>query len=624
MDMDERGRSYEKRDMIADDIQYNVVKQYAVIQSLFLSRIMGENKGVENMLKADIVIIGSEGAGARAAVEVARHGMKPLLLTKGKIGRSGATVTAMADFEVDSKSAVEVLGLKGDIRDSKEKFFEDTLISGGYLSNQKMLERHVNDIPEIAKEMMDKGMKVAQELDHAAGQTYPRSVMTTGPEFMRILIKMCKEENVAVYEHFMATDLVKKDGRVIGVVGLDLSTGEFVEIGAKAIIMATGGGMQMYPYSTAPDELTGDGHAMAFRAGVSFIDLEMIQFMGCTMMTPPAVEGQGFGYGLCADINPLDCWLLNKFGTRFMADKDPIHKEHVTRDKLAVGMMTEVFEGRGSEHGGIYVSVSHLPKQIVDNYPQSKNVPYLSKDWEMFGFSYKQIMEEAKAGKALEMGVASHFFCGGIKVDENGYSGIPGFYAAGEVTGGTEGGNRISGNALTQILVQGKAAGAAAADFAKTAGFEEFPKDMAEYTERVNGPLSREGLSSFEIRKALQKVCWEKLCVVRTEESLKYVLEQVAEFKKQLPLVGCKAKNKIYNREWVDALQLESLITLTELVATSALQRKESRCVHYRHDFPDTNYKEFTMNNILENKSGRIATHFEPVVVTSIVPPKEA
>jgi succinate dehydrogenase/fumarate reductase flavoprotein subunit len=101
-------------------------------------------------------------------------------------------------------------------------------------------------------------------------------------------------------------------------------------------------------------------------------------------------------------------------------------------------------------------------------------------------------------------------------------------------------------------------------------------------------------------------------------------LEQVAEFKKQLPLVGCKAKNKIYNREWVDALQLESLITLTELVATSALQRKESRCVHYRHDFPDTNYKEFTMNNILENKSGRIATHFEPVVVTSIVPPKEA
>ena len=576
------------------------------------------------MLKADVVIIGSEGAGARAAVEIARRGMKPLLLTKGKIGKSGATVTAMADFEVDSRSAKEVLGLNGDMRDSKEKFFEDTLVSGGYLNNQKMLERHVNEIPEIAKEMIDKGMKVEKNLDQAAGQSYPRSVMTTGPEFCRILIKMCREEKVAVYEYFMATDLVKKDGRVIGVVGLDMSTGEFVEIGAKAVILATGGGMQMYPYSTAPDELTGDGHAMAFRAGASFTDLEMIQFMGGTMMTPPAVEGQGFGYALCADLNSMDCWMLNKFGARFMADKDPVHKEHVTRDKLAVGMMTEVFEGRGSPHGGVYASVAHLPNQIIDNYPAAKNVPYLSKDWDFMGFNYKQIMEEAKAGKALEMGVASHFFCGGIRVDENGYTGIPGFYAAGEVTGGTEGGNRISGNALTQILVQGRAAGEASAEYAKTIAFEDFPKDMSEYKDRVFAPLNREGESPFMLRKELQQMCWGNLCVVRTEESLKYAIAQIQEFKKRLALVGCRAKNRVYNREWVDALQLESLITLTELVAVSALQRKESRCVHYRQDFPAANYQEYTMNNILESRDGQIVTHFEPVVVTTTTPPKEA
>jgi succinate dehydrogenase/fumarate reductase flavoprotein subunit len=576
------------------------------------------------MLKADVVIIGSEGAGARAAVEVARHGMKPLLLTKGKIGKSGATVTAMADFEVDSKSIKEVLGLEGDVRDSKEKFFEDTLISGGYLNNQKMLQHHVEEIPGIAKEMIDKGMKVSKTPDKAAGQSYPRSVLTTGNEFCRVLIKMCREEKVAVYEYFMATDIVKKDGRAVGVVGLDMSTGEFVEIGAKAVILATGGGMQMYPYSTAPDELTGDGHAMAFRAGASFIDLEMIQFMGGTMMTPPAVEGQGLGYALCADLNSMNCWMLNKFGYRFMEDRDPVHKEHVTRDKLAIGMMTEVFEGRGSDHGGIYVSVSHLPNQIIDNYPAAKNVPYLSRDWDFMGFNYKQIMQEAKAGKALEMGVASHFFCGGIRVDENGSTGIPGFYAAGEVCGGTEGGNRISGNALTQILVQGKDAGTSAAEYAKTVEFDDFPKDMSVYTERVFGPLNREGLSPFAMRKELQKVCWDNICVVRTEESINRVLDKAAEFKKQLPSVGCKAKNRVYNREWIDALQLESLVTLTELVASSALARRESRCVHYRQDFPDANYKDYTKNNILESKNGKIVTHFEPVVVTSTTPPKEA
>ncbi|HPU01278.1 MAG: FAD-dependent oxidoreductase [Firmicutes bacterium] len=575
------------------------------------------------MLKADVVIIGSGGAGARAAVEVARRGLKPLILTKGKMGRSGATVAAIADFEVDSRSATEILGLRGDPRDSKEKFFEDTLAAGGYLNNQKILERHVNEIPEIARELLEQGLKVAPELSQAPGQSYPRSVITTGARLVRVLHKMCREAKVAVYEHFMATDLVKKDDRVVGVVGLDLSTGQFVEIAARAVILATGGGMQMYRYTTAPDELTGDGHAMAFRAGATFVDLEMIQFMGGVMLAPPAVEGICFGFTLCADVNPLGCWLLNKFGVRFMEAVDPLHKEFVTRDKLALAIATEVFEGRGTERGGVYLSVSHLPRQVVDNYPQHKNVPWLSPDWEMYGFSFKQIMEEAKAGQALEIGVASHFFCGGVRVDENGFTGIPGLYAAGEVTGGTQGGNRLSGNALTQVLVQGRAAGTAAAAFARTVGFGDFPRGLSGFAGRVYAPLERRGISPFEMRKALQKLCWEKLGVVRTEQSLQCLLEQLAAYKKELPHVGCRAKNRVYNREWMEALQLENLITLAELVAMSALQRRESRGVHYRRDFPAANYGAFTMNNILENKEGRVAARFEPVVATRVAPPGE-
>ena len=151
------------------------------------------------MLKADVVIIGSEGAGARAAIEVARHGVKPLVLTKGPIGKSGATITAMADFEVDSPQCKRSVGTEWRYKRQSREIFEDTLISGGYLNNQKMLERHVTEIPAIAKEMIDKGMKVEKDLDKAAGQSYPRSVITTGHEFMKPLIKMCKKKRMWRY-----------------------------------------------------------------------------------------------------------------------------------------------------------------------------------------------------------------------------------------------------------------------------------------------------------------------------------------------------------------------------------------------------------------------------------------
>lgn len=578
------------------------------------------------MLTADVLIIGSEGAGALAAIELRRQGLNPMILTKGRIGKCGATVTAGADINVDSRTCKEFLGLNGDIRDSKEKFFEDTVIEGRYLPNQKIVEHHVEEIPAIVKDFMDWGMKIEKDLGQPAGHSYPRSVTTKGDEIMRVLSQKVKELKVPIYEQFMATDVLKKDGRVVGVAGLDLCSGEFVEVYGKAVIIATGGGMQLYPYSTAPDELTGDGHAMAMRAGVEFIDMEMVQFMGCTFMNPPAWAGISFPYCLGPDFGGLDIRMYNKFGHRFFEEKiDPVNKEHVTRDLLARGIMNEVFEGMGTPNGGVYYSLHHLPEELVDNFPIARNQPILSKDWVFMGFSFKELIERMKQGHAIEVAVASHFFCGGIRTDDICATRIPGLYAAGEVAGGTEGANRLSGNALTQVFVQGVLSGRNAAEYVKGIPTVE-AADVAEIKkarDRVMAPFGRAGINVIEFKKEIQKNAWDNMCVVRTEDSLTKALAKIQEFKKLLPEVGCSCTAKSANREWVDVLQVESLISLAELIATSALARKETRGAHFRKDFPESDSKNYMKNIIVANENGEIKVSAAPIVVTSITPPEE-
>jgi len=575
------------------------------------------------LIKTDVVIIGSEGAGARAALEVKKLNLEPLIVTKGMIGRCGSTVTAGADIDVDSKSIKELLGLEGDSRDSKEAFFEDIIVEGRYINNQKLVEAHVDEAPDRIKEMMDWGMKVTNVL-HGPGHRYPRGVYTTGQEIMRVLASEVRKAGIRVYEHFMVTDLVKKDGRVAGIVGLDLSTGKFVPISAKAVIIATGGGMMMYPVQTAPEDITGDGHAMAWRAGAELVDMEMVQFLACTFINPPAWRGLTFPFTIGPGVGGMEIWLMNKFGARFMKKWDPERMEHSTRDKLAIGIMNEVVDGLGSPAGGVYYSLKHLPDEIVDRYPLERKDPYLKEDWSFKGFQFKELIESMKKGKSIEVGPASHFFMGGIRINERCETSIPGLFGAGEVCGGTHGGNRLSGNACTQILVQGARAGIFASEYAKGNANGELPKEeLKRLEDRVMAPVERDGTSPFELKRALQKIAWEKVGVVRTAESLTKALGEIEAIKKELPQIGCSAKNRVYNREWLEALQVESLITLLEMTAKSAALREESRGAHYRRDFTSMDNENWLRNIITENKGGQMTNSFAPVVITSLIPPKE-
>lgn len=573
------------------------------------------------MKKADVLIVGSEGAGARAAIQAHDRGAKVLIVTKGRMARSGATITAGMDIDMDSRSAKELLGLAGNLEDSPEIFFEDMVVEGKFVNNQKIVEVHVRDAPKRIKEAVDWGMKVVGLL-HGPGHRYPRGVYSSGGELMKALKGQVDARGIEVMEDIMALELLKRDGRVNGVLCLDLRKGEFFTLGAKTVILATGGGMRVFPVTTAPEELTGDGQAMAWRAGADLVDMEMVQFLPCCFITPPAWSGITFPFFMGPGVGGVDAWLLNKFGNRFMKQWDPERMERNTRDILSIAVMNEVMEGRGSPAGGVFYSIKHLPDNLIDYFPIWRNEPYLTPEWEFKGFKLKGLMKEMKRGYASEVGPASHFFMGGIRVNECCQTTVPGLYASGEVAGGTHGGNRLTGNACTQILVQGYWAGEKAAMEAKDIPDPEIDQDQVKIIEQeLLKPLSnREGRSSFSMRKSIQALAWEKVGVLRSGELLNNALRDINAMKEESSQIAIRIKERQYNKEWIESFQVQNLLTLLEAICRSALAREDSRGAHYRKDFPKIDNEKWLRNVIIKNVQGKMKTENVPIVMTSYDP----
>jgi succinate dehydrogenase/fumarate reductase flavoprotein subunit len=571
---------------------------------------MGEE--IRNQL-ADVVIVGSEGAGLRAGIEVARAGLSIAVLTKGQIGRSGATLTAGTDIDVDSRSCCETFGLNGDTRDSKDLFFEDVVIEGRYLNDQEMVEVHVEEAPMVVKECADWGMRI-HGLWRAAGHRYPRGILSYGTEVTKGLrngIKPFMGTHVRVYPDHMALEVLVTEGRVAGVLALDLRTGEVVQFKAKAIILATGGAQRIYPYTSAPEELTGEGQLMGLKAGAKMVDMEFVQFLTCYMHFIP----NSFRSVNTALV--MGAWLLNAKGQRFMQKWDAEHVESTTRDNVAIGIMTEILEGRGWREGqGGYVlcSMAHLPKGLLEYYMKSKVAA--SPVWSQPNF-YERVTTGIKCFPA------SHFFCGGVLVDTEGRSTVPGLFAAGEASGGLNGANRISGNAITQVLVQGRRSGKAAVEYCgSTDRLDAEPEQVSGCLERVFGPLHRtEGESPIAIRKEIQKTAWESAGPVRDAQGLERALERLGDLRHNvIPRLCCKAKTRVLNREWVEALEAESMTLTLETICRSALAREESRGTHYRRDFPHTDNANGLFNSITELSDGAIRLSRRPAILRKVRP----
>lgn len=588
---------------------------------------MGEvEKLCDKVISTDLLIVGSEGAGGHAAIKAHSHGTSVLILTKGKIGQCGASQMAGVDFNVDGKTAKK-LGFIGDDRDSPERFFEDLVREGLYLNNQKMVEKYVEYAPKAMKDLMDWGMRI-YGYDSVHTEEMARGITSAGTYWVAAIRKKVKELKIPMLEDIMLIDLLIREGRIAGAIALNIKSGETILIKCKAIILATGGWHRAYSFNTGSYDLTGDGIGIAYRAGAELISMEMVQFCPITMVWPPKDRGSIALYVLSC-IDPFDKYiqLVNNKGERFMEKYDPINLEKSTKEIVSIASELEVENGRGGLHGGIFFSLKHLRTKFIDAIIRIANnrIKNELKDTRYeFTTLIPELIKKCKT-ENIEVGNGAHYMGGGIKVNENTETTIPGLFAAGECSGGLWGAVRVA-SACTEVGVQGIIAGEVAPKYVKKVEQAEINENQVrEILDRINKPLMRdEGITPNELTKKMHEISGKKVGLIKEGSLLKEATEELEEIinndLKNLCITSTKSKE--LNDEWIKAIELRNLLTCLYLSAKSSLIREESRGEFYRRDYTYTDHDNWLKTIVMKQKNGELDIKFEKPVVTKISLPK--
>ena len=568
----------------------------------------------------DVLVVGSGGAGLRAAIEAARAGCKTVVISKGKVNRSGASLLAganvSADIECDGNSLYKMGFPDAGRDDSKDAWFLEIVDQGMFLNNQKLVESYVDTAPNRVGELIDWGLKVH-------GLESERGISVSSRELLDVLVRKAVELGVGHANDLQAVDLLLKDGRVGGILAVDVLKGEYIVYEAKAVILATGGWHSLYPFTSGSTDLTGDGQAMAFRAGAELINMEMVTFCPNTVVAPRTYRGSIVPYVLGATGYGH---LLNRKGEEFLDryfDAGLLDLAlHTEWNKLLLSFAeAEEIRRDGTRNGGLYFSMKHCPNEVFDDMLDT--IPGLKE-------FYAPLIERLKNGYSIEVAPAPEYFEGGIRINERCETTIPGLYAAGECTGGTFGANRVSA-ATTQMLVQGYVAAKSAVEFVKQAGGVEVDwSQVGTLVHLLDYPLSQghssSGVSPVSLRKEVSTVASRYMSLLRTGEGLACAAEEVRRIRDKLTDgVSLSSDSRLYNLEWLDYLTVRNLVDVLEASVTSALVREESRGVHFREDHPYTDNDDW-LKCIVTAKStkasgGNVAVRFEPVTVTRVKPP---
>jgi len=567
-------------------------------------------------VQTDVLVVGSEGAGARAAIEVEAQGKKAILASKGILGGSG--VTLMAPFSCCAAFGHE------DPRDNPDVHFEDTVMGGKFLNNQELVEVFAKESPKYILDLESYGAKFEKREDNRfvqatmPGHRYARAVyydFSTGLQFRKGLKREVKRREIRVWEDFFVIDVLVSDGRVSGALALDIRTGKFVVVECKAVILATGGNLELYyPHNDGSCDVTGDGSAIALRAGAELVDMEFQQFFPTGLVWPPALVGVIW----IGDLRyRLGGHLYNKWGERFMKRYDPERMELSTRDITARAIVSEILDGRGTPHGGVYLDVSFLGKNIIENY-----VAEVFPNFSFRGYSLLEAGLDIRKD-AMEIAPMAHFTMGGVRINTRCETNIPGLYAAGEVAGGLHGANRCEGNALPETQTFGAIAGREAAGYAETAKVSKPSNDLVK--EAIKTPLAltqkKSGIQHFEIRKKVQEMMWKQVGVVRSTEGLEKAVKEFDRMKQEdVPQLLVKYRGQRYNRELFEALETLNMVEVGEVMARSAALRKESRGAHFLRDLPERDDKNWLVNAVAQQKAGELVIQHDPVVITRLRP----
>ena len=565
----------------------------------------------------DVLVIGAGGAGLRAAIEAAASGVKVGVVCKSLLGKAH---TVMAEGGVAAALA------NVDDRDNWRVHFSDTMRGGQYLNNWRMAELHAKEAPDRVRELEAWGALFDRTKDgkilqrNFGGHRYPRLAHVgdrTGLEMIRTLQDHGIHSGMEVHMECTVLSLLTDGGRIAGAFGYDREKGHFIHWHAKAVVMATGGIGRAFQITSNSWEYTGDGHALAYRAGAELVDMEFVQFHPTGMVWPMSVRGILVTEGVRGEGGVL----RNSEGKRFMFDDIPeLYKaqtadneaegwkytqgdknarrppELLTRDHVARCINREVKAGRGSPHGGVFLDIAWIKEHI------SKSEEHIKRKLPSMYHQFRQLAGIDITKEPMEVGPTTHYMMGGVKVDgDSQMSTVPGLFAAGEAAGGLHGANRLGGNSLSDLIVFGKRAGEYAAKFAKENG--PVMNDHREIESAANQALQpfdrgAEGENPYQIQYKLQESMQALVGIVRTRGEMLEALDVVGGLNERAERAGV-AGHRQYNNGWHTAMDLRNMLLVSEAITRAALLREESRGAQFRDDFPEKDKEWGKYNNVV-------------------------
>ncbi len=551
--------------------------------------------GASVVYKTDVLVIGSGLAGIRAAVAAQKCGADVILVSKG----TGASP--------------DIIGFNAAVadKDTSDIHYEDTINSGMYINNKSLVKRMSKEAVLLVDELEAMGVGFDRSgsdyrLLQPLGSSYPRLVhhrSNTAIQVVKIIKKSRAWQEVKTLNNLMITDLLTDGKRIVGACGIDMNMGGFVGFQAKAIVLAAGGSGGLHHFTTYPSDINGMGYALAFNAGAEMVDMEFIQFEPCGFVAPKSLIGKI----IVTTLLMAGAELLNNTGERFMfrySDRG----EKVQKDVLSRAMYNEISQGRGSVHGGIYIDVTKLPTKLLvedqDRYYQSA----------------------LKAGVDLtksrgEVAPIAHTFLGGVRIDENCASSVEGLYAAGEVSGGLHGANRIGGNAGTEVLVFGPIAGINAANYVNHMNQSSIePAFRQGYSEKrrefeLRKSAKKSSVTPMEVRNKIGSIISREIGIVKSGEGLTKALGELEEISQLVPVMHSEELNQLSEIYIVNGMLISA-----KMMIKASLIREESRGAHYRKDYPETNNNDWLKNIIIKRSEDGLTSTISPVLEDTDMP----
>ncbi|MEO7190852.1 MAG: fumarate reductase/succinate dehydrogenase flavoprotein subunit [Vicinamibacterales bacterium] len=573
------------------------------------------------VIDTDVLVIGAGGAGLRAAIEASAQGAKVAVITKSLLGKAH---TVMAEGGMAAAMG------NVDDRDNWRVHFADTMRGGQYLNNWRMAELHAKEAPERVRELEGWGAVFDRTKDgrilqrNFGGHRYPRLAHVgdrTGLELIRTLQDHGVHQGLDVYMEHTVVSLLTDSGRVCGATAYDRERGRFKVFSAKAVVMATGGLGRAFKITSNSWEYTGDGYALAYDAGAALQDMEFIQFHPTGMVWPPSVKGILVTEGVRGEGGVL----RNSEGRRFMFDDIPENyrnqtakdeeegwrytqgdktanrpPELLTRDHVARCINREVKAGRGSPHGGVFLDIAWIKTKL----PNAAD--HIRRKLPSMYHQFKQLANLDITAVPMEVGPTTHYTMGGIRVDGvTQMSTVPGLFAAGEAAAGLHGANRLGGNSLSDLIVFGKRAGEYAAQFAKEQGavrVDEAQVTAASTTALAPFERGTSGENPYAVQHDLQDMMQALVGIVRQESEMREAAERLRALRARADKAGITG-NREYNNGWHTAIDLHSLLTVSEAIALAAVERKESRGAHFRDDYPEKSAEFASFNFVIQKGS---------------------